>query len=185
MVDNETQGLRALHIVDEIVDIECFGWINAELGAGDFKNLPLRFHDACLVGVDAVTEESAEKIILPKDMIVMDAADVGEEVERLFLMKGTGPFNHRGIHLKDSAPDLHEMILRAIMGKGFAHCLDEIGPADTTRFVIHAKRVKLLLRGRSFLAGVFEDFLLRHRVVKGEEHIADIKDDCVDLHERV
>ena len=184
MVDDEAQGFRALHIVDEVVDVESPGRINAELGEGDLKNPPFRFHDTRFVGIDAVAEEGAEEVILSKDMIVMDAADVGEEIERFLLMKRTSPFDHRGVHLKDPAPDLHEVILRAVMGKGLAHRLDEIGPADAARFMIHAKRMEIFLRGRCFLSGVFEDFLLRQRVVKGQEHIADIKDDCVDLHEK-
>lgn len=69
------------------------------------------------------------------------------------------------------------------MGKGLPNRLDKVNATDTASFVIHAQGMKFFLGRGGILSGMLQDFLFRDRVVEGEEHVADIKDDCVDLHE--
>lgn len=183
VVDDEAERFGALHIVEEIIDVERTRGIDTEFRACDFENLPLRLHHALLVGIDSIAEERVKEIIFLKDMIVVDAADIREEIERGCGMKQASPFDHRRVDFKNPTPDIHELILGAIVGKGLPNCLDKISAVNTTCFMIHAQRMQIILGGRGTLACVFENFLFRHRVVKGEEHIANIKDDGVDLHE--
>ena len=180
MMSDEARRLGPLHIFQQVIDEERGRGIEPELGACDLKDPGLGLHDTCFVGIDTIDEESAKEVIFLKDMVMVDATDIGEEVERRLPMQGTGPFDHRGIDLENSAPDIEEVILGAIMSKGITNRFDKVGTADETRFMIHAERVEFLLRGRGFLSGVSQDLLFRHRIVKGEKDIPDIKDDGVD-----
>ena len=87
MVPDESEGFGTPHIVDQIIDVERPCWIDPKLSAGKFKYCPFRLHHTGLVGIDAIAEECVKELILRKDVVVVDAADIGEKIEWLGLME--------------------------------------------------------------------------------------------------
>ncbi len=184
MVADEADRLGASHILFQVINIERRRGIHSELGLGHFKNPWLGFHDARLVGVDAINEERREEIIFLENMIVVDASDIGEKVELCLPMQRAGPLKHRGVDLKDPCPELHEVVLGSVMGKGLSDYTDELLPTDSARLVGHPVRVKFLDRGCSLPACVGKQGPLRNEVVEGQQNIADVEDDSLYFHGR-
>ena len=129
-------------------------------------------------------EEGAEEVVLLEDMIVMDAADVREEIEGRLPMEGAGPLHHRGVHLEDPGPEFHEVILGAVMLEGLPHNLDEILATDGSRLMSHPVGMELLDGGGDLLSRVGKERPLGNEVVEGQQDIPDIKDDGLNLHHK-
>jgi len=181
MMADEPDELRSTHILFQIIDIEGCRGIHSELLLCQLKNPWFGFHDSRLIGVDPVIKKRSEEVILLEDMIVVDAADIREEVEGGLSMERTGPFDHGGVHLKDPCPDFHEVIFRSVVGECFTDSSDEIFTGDPSRFMIDPQRMQILHRRRCIDAGMRHQRPLGNEVVEGQQDIPDVEDDGVDL----
>ena len=142
MVGDEAGALRTPDILGKIINIEGFCRIDSKLFPSKFKYFRFRFHHSRLVGIDTILEECGEEIVFTEDMLVMNGADIGEEIKRGGLVEGLGPLNHRDILFKNPTPDIEKMLLGTVMGKGILNGLHKVCPLDPARFVIDAKWVE-------------------------------------------
>ena len=81
VMGDESHCLGATDILFKIIDVEGSIGINAELSPRELKNPTFGLHHASLVRINPVLEEVGEEVVFFKNMIVMDATDVREQVK--------------------------------------------------------------------------------------------------------